>query len=224
MKAWGAVIFALALAGCDGVVADGAVADAKATGSMPNFSGVPRHPVTDEMRRDSTGLVGREAPRFVLPDQKSQEVSLDKMLAESEIFLVATKDGCPCSIESQPFFNAIAEAYADGVQFVGLLDAARPVSTLYAGSMSLPYSLAADPEKEAIKAIGAPQSAYVFHIGQDGVIKKVWPGYSQAMLAELNEAAAKAAGAEPKPLDFDGAPDEMTSGCYFFKPDPVLGG
>lgn len=219
MKAWGAAVLALALAGCDG-----AVADAKATGSMPNFSGVPRHPVTEEMERDSTGLVGKAAPMFVLPDQKSQDVSLEKMLAKSEVFLVATKDGCPCSIESQPFFNAIAEAYPDGVQFVGLLDAARPVSTLYAGSMSLPYPLAADADKANLKAIGAPQSAYVFHIGQDGVIKRVWPGYSQDMLAELNEAAAQSAGAEPKQLDFDMAPQEMTSGCYFFKPDPVLGG
>lgn len=187
-----------------------------------NFALTPRHPVTQEMWDKAMAQGGAEAYDFRLSTSENEQFRLFDQLDKTPVVLIATKDGCPCSIESQPFFNQIAAAYQGKVSFVGLLDAGIPVAQLYKRGHSAPYPIVSAPSKEPFLANRFKQSVTVSLIGRDRKIKKVWPGYSSSMLAELNEAAAEAAGVPAKPLKFEEAPKEMTSGCYFFDEDPDM--
>jgi peroxiredoxin len=183
----------------------------------------PRHPVTDPMRQGAKSLEGTPAPSFSLKSSEGVEVSSKDLLKKGPVIVVMTKDGCPCSVESQPFFNQISDLYKEHASFVGILDAPRPIGQLYGRGHSVPYPILSETTPKTFAAFGAKQSVYVYLIGKDGKMAKVWPGYSAPMLIELNSEVAKAAGVPAKPLKLDGAPGEMTSGCYFFEEDPTVG-
>lgn len=187
-----------------------------------NFALAPRHPVTQEMWDKAIAQGGVDAYDFRLTTSENEPFHLFDQLSKIPVVLIATKDGCPCSIESQPFFNQISSAYEGKVLFAGLIDAAIPVAQLYKRGHSAPYPIISATTKEPFLANRFKQSVTVSLIGRDKKIKKVWPGYSSSMLAELNEAAAEAAKVPVKPLKFDDAPQEMTSGCYFFEEDPDM--
>ncbi|MCG9895357.1 MAG: peroxiredoxin family protein [Fimbriimonadaceae bacterium] len=181
-----------------------------------------RHPVTAEMKLDAESRRGEKAPDFTLPDQDGRKVSLAGLLKEGPQVLVMTKDGCPCSLESQPYFNALATAYAGRAGFIGLIDADLPIAQLYRQANLVPYPLLSETKETAFRAYRAEQSVYVFLIGRDGRIRHVWPGYSRAMLQELDQAIAEEAGGAPLGESFEGATEKMTSGCYFFEEDPAM--
>jgi len=187
-----------------------------------NFALAPRHPVTQEMWDKAMAQGGADAYDFRLTTSENEAFHLFDQLAKTPVVLIATKDGCPCSIESQPFFNQISAAYSGKVLFIGLIDADIPVAQLYKRGHETPYPIVCATTKEPFLANRFKQSVTVSLIGRDKKVKKVWPGYSASMLEELNAAAADAADVPPKPLSFEDAPKEMTSGCYFFEEDPDM--
>jgi peroxiredoxin len=190
-----------------------------ATSSAVNIAAEPRHPVTDEMATDADARTEKLAPDFELVDSEGVPVSLAGMLEKGPVVVVMTKDGCPCSIESQQFFNTIHTQMEGKVNFVGIIDAEQPQAQLYKRSLSVPYPLLVDEEKAVLREFESKQSVYVYFIRTNGRIAKVWPGYNRAMLVELNEMAANEAGLESIPFDMTMAPTELSSGCFFFKPD-----
>lgn len=191
-----------------------------ATGNMPNMlTEEVRHPVTLEMHEDAEERRGEPAPAFTLPTHSGGEVSLASALEKGPAVVVMTKDGCPCSVESQPYFNDLAKAYEGKITFIALMDADRNIADLYHASLSVPYDIACATE-DVFKSYRSQQSVYVFLIKPDQTVAHVWPGYSRAMLVEMNQALADASGVEPAKVDVSAAPEEMTSGCYFFTDDP----
>lgn len=190
-----------------------------AISKQTNMATTPRHPVTVDMSKDASAKSGRAAPDFTLPDTDGKPISLKTLLAKGPVVVVMTKDGCPCSIESQPFFNAISKSYAGKASFVGIIDADRPTASLYQSSLSVPYPIVSETAGTTFRRYQAEQSVYTYLIAKSGDILRVWPGYNKAMMVELNSLVAQAAGAPMQGLDVNKAPDEMTSGCYFFRPD-----
>lgn len=197
-------------------------AAARVSGSGTNMATAPRHPVTGEMRTDAAKRAGALAPAFELPDSEGAEVASKDLLKRGPMVVVMTKDGCPCSIESQPHFNKIHELYKDKASFVGIIDSDQVTAQLYKRSQSVPYPILHTTKADVFKAFRAKQSVYVYLVGKDGEVARVWPGYSATMLIDLNEQLALAAGVPAKPLTIKDAPSEMTSGCYFFEDDPAM--
>jgi peroxiredoxin len=211
---WASIPLTLILLGLAAILA---IAPPRVDGSATNMATTPRHPVTPEMEESAGAVAGRPAPSFVLKSTKDEMVASQELLKKGPVVVVMTKDGCPCSIESQPYFNQIHASYKDVATFVGVIDADIPVAQLYAGSLSVPYPLLVETKEKTFRDFGADQSVYTYLIGRDGKLIRVWPGYSAKTLIELNEAVAEAAGVKPRAITLKNAPAVMTSGCYFFK-------
>ncbi len=190
--------------------------------NVVNMQDQPRHPVSDEQHEDASHRRGNQAPLFDLPDSTGKKWSLSAILKETPAVVVMTKDGCPCSIESQPHFNAISDALEGKVQFVGILDSDLPTATLYKSGFKVPYPILSETTGQTFADYKAKQSVYVYLIRKDGSIAKVWPGYNAAMLADLYQLAAAEAQTSGPALAFTDAPAEMTSGCYFESPSKNL--
>lgn len=191
------------------------------TTTTPGLALGPRHPVTPEMEVEAGGKAGNRAPDFSLPDQDGKLWTLKELTKNGPVVLIMTMDGCPCSKESQPYFNKIARALKGKVSFAGIYNEDQSTAKLYGnvGSLDVPYPLLCETSEKTYKAYDAEQSVYTYLIRQDGIIEKVWPGYSVAMLIELNHLAAKLAKVDDPKIDFSEAPTEMNSGCYFFQPE-----
>lgn len=211
---WASIPLTLILLGLAAMLA---FAPPRVDGNATNMATTPRHPVTQEMEKSAGAEAGRAAPEFSLKSSKDEVVSSKELLKKGPVVVVMTKDGCPCSIESQPFFNQIHESYQDVATFVGIIDADIPVAQLYVSSLSVPYPILTETGEKTFRDFGAKQSVYTYLIGKDGKVVRVWPGYSAKTLIELNQAVADAAGVKARVLALKDAPAVMTSGCYFFE-------
>ena len=69
--------------------------------------------------------------------------------------------------------------------------------------------------RRVFKAYKANQSTYTTLVGKGGQILKQWPGYSRAMLVELDEMLAKETGRPAARIDTTMAPEKMNSGWAF---------
>lgn len=175
----------------------------------------PRHPVTQQMQSVADRQKLRPAPEIMGTDQTGAKVSLTSMRATKPVVVVFIKDGCPCSIESQPSFNRLAAAYQGLVEFVGVIDGGPAIARDYASVNEVRFPIVSDTTLETMKAYKAERSVYVALVATDGKIDKLWPGYSQTMLTDLNDRLGYLAGVKPKPLDLDLVPTKLTSGCLY---------
>lgn len=186
--------------------------------STYNIKDVPRHPVTKQMEVDAASFVGKSLPTFRLPDTQGAETESTKLLGGKPAVVVMTKDGCPCSIEAQPFFTALAQHYGSDVQFVGLFDAGSQAAKKFKTDFSVPYPILASETDTVFREFGAKQSVYTYVADKAGTVVQVWPGYNKTMLKDLNLELSKLSGKPPADLDMEMAPEKMTSGCFFFRP------
>lgn len=180
-----------------------------------NLLDTPRHPVTEDMWKKSRARAGQPAPLFVLQDHMGDKLQLTELLKKGPVVLVFTKDGCPCSMESQPFFNQLARHFAGKATFVGVIDAPQHVASKYKDDFSVPYTMALAADGAVFKSFGSLQSVYTTLIKADGIVAKQWPGYSRATLTDLNEELATLTQIKPGVIDLTMAPSQITSGCFF---------
>ncbi|MCB0825827.1 MAG: redoxin domain-containing protein [Armatimonadetes bacterium] len=183
-----------------------------------NLQDTPRHPVTDEMRARAEAKEGELAPEIDLPSTTDKNIQLSSLIEQKPVVVVMTKDGCPCSIEVQPHYTEIAKAYAGEVTFLGVIDGNLQTAENFKHDFEVPYEFVYTEELDTFKLFDAKQSVYTYLIAKGGNIIKIWPGYSKGSLKQLNTMIAKELGQEPADLPFEMAPEEMTSGCFFFMP------
>ena len=184
-----------------------------------NIQEVPRHPVTKDMWINAESYEGHQGPKFELLDTDEKSVKSSELIGTGKpTVLVMTKDGCPCSVESQPFWTSMAMYYGERVKFFGIIDADSKGGSKFKTDFGVPYPILSSTDEMVFREFGAKQSVYTYLFDGEGVVKKVWPGYNKAMLAELNKALSDLTGYEAEPTAHDMAPEEMTSGCFFFKP------
>lgn len=189
-----------------------------AVSNSVNLLDAPRHPVTDPMWKNARAVAGKPAPNFTLQDLNSKDWTLSVATKEAPVVLVFTKDGCPCSIESQPFFNSIASNYAGTAKFVGVIDADKIVASKYRDDFKVPYEMILAGDGSVFTAYRSLQSVYTTLITKGGIVKKQWPGYSSATLVELNELLSQETGKPAAKLDLTMAPSLISSGCFFETP------
>lgn len=174
--------------------------------------------MTKEMEVNAESFVGKKGPEFSLVDSEGIETTADSLIGGQPSVLVMTKDGCPCSIESQPYWTSMSLYYGPTVKFLGIIDVDSKGGKKFKTDFMVPYPILSSTDDKVFRAFGAKQSVYVYLFDRDGVIQKVWPGYSRAMLTELNKLLSEMTGKESEPTDYKMVPEKMTSGCFFFQP------
>lgn len=174
-----------------------------------------RHPVSREMLLDAAVFSEKAAPYFKLKDAHGIDVQIGGVGKKPQ-FVYFILDGCPCSLDAQPLFNKMYAKYKDKVDFIGVINTAKAKAIDYAGMTTTVHPIVCDPDLTIIKAFKAKESTYNALIRPDGTIEKLWPGYSQDTLHDLNRRLAKLTGEKEVAFDAAYAPTKMTSGCYFY--------
>lgn len=199
-----------------GVVVESSGEFVELTGSG-NLAFEARHPVSDEVTKETEKIEGEMAPDFKLPTATGDEFHLNSALKEGPAVLIATMEDCPCTHESQGFFNQLALNYRDA-QFVGVIDSEAPEARNFKSDFAVPYPMALELEGKFFREYESPSSVYVTVVNQRGEIVRRWAGYSTDMLFELNNLLAELTGSEVMPFDSSRSPDVLTTGCNFYVP------
>lgn len=210
-----AVLFALLLLGTAGFMAYLVTQRPKAVANTPNLLESPRHPVTEPMWKRSKAVAGKPAPDFELKDSAGKAVRLSKVLESGPAVLVFTKDGCPCTIEAQPFFNQIAAKMLGKVTFLGVIDSDQRVADKFKEDFKVPYPILCESDGSVFSSYDAKRSVYTTLVNRDGTVAKQWPGYNEEMLKEMVASLEKDSGVSPLDFTFEMAPKVMNSGCEF---------
>lgn len=171
------------------------------------------HKVTDEMQVAADGAAGNSAPAFHARDGRGRSHDLSD--DDRPVVLVFIKDGCPCSLAMQPFFNQLAQSYGDRVRFLGVIDRESEMARFWGKARSVPFPILADPDLAIVRAYGVTNSAFLALITPDHQLETLWPGVSKQMLVQLNARLAELSGKAVRAIDVSGAPSEPYSGCPY---------
>jgi peroxiredoxin len=182
----------------------------------PQLTKVPvRHDVTKDMVVATDAQSKKVAAAFELKDIEGRSVAIAPANGERPQFLYFVLDGCPCSFDAEPLFHRLYERYKGKVDFISITDGDEKKARDWNGQMLVPYTLISDPSLEVVRAYKARASVYSVLITKDGRIERMWPGYSQGILAEQNALMAKLSGVKEEPFDAQYAPVEKATGCNF---------
>lgn len=174
-----------------------------------------RHPVTEAMREAAEKLSRTPLQPIAEKDLKGAAITTAQFEKGKPTVFVFIKNTCPCSIDAQPFFNALSQAYQDKVQFWGVINGETRDAAAYVRYNRVPFPAMVDTDQSVIKDFNIAASASLALIDGDGNIRQVWPGYSQAVLRQLNFLLAGMTGGTPREIDDREAPQKLTAGCSF---------
>jgi len=182
--------------------------------TMKNFDNEPdpRHPITNEMRKDSD-TVSAEHVSFSYPDFAGKSFTLEDFTKKGPVLLVFTLHDCPCSMEAQTLFNEISAAFQGKASVVGICRDKPDQIKTYIELFHVPYPILIDSKKETIKGLRARNSVYVALVDGNANLVKLWPGYNQDMVLELLDKMAELCHVSAPKLDLSTVPHKPTSGC-----------
>lgn len=147
---------------------------------------------------------GIKAPEFMLKDQKGNEVSLSDYRGKKVILYFYSKDNTAgCTKQACSFGELYPQFMEKGAVVIGISKDTVKSHEKFAEKFSLPFTLLADPELEAIQAydvwkeknmygkkvMGVVRTTYL--IDENGVIAKVFAKVkadknAEQMLSELD--------------------------------------
>jgi peroxiredoxin len=157
--------------------------------------------------------------RLVVPfralDQDGRTATWADLAEGQALVLVFIKKDCPCSVEFEPYFHRVFEAYRSRVRFAGVIDGPPDVARRYVDANHVPYPVLADAELRLIAEVGAENGAYVALLTPNGVLDTVYPGCSVEMMQELSRRIAALSGVEAVPIDATGMPEVLLTGCPY---------
>ena len=197
---------------------------AKARSEMPYSTSTdivtnqPRHLVTAKMSAETDAKLGKLEPTIIAPDVNGKPVTIGSHDAERPQFVYFVLDGCPCSFDAEPLFHDLYKQFKGVVDFVSVTNGDLAKAKLWNSELSVPYALVPDPKEEIIHEYGAKAAVYSVLIAKDGHVAKMWPGYSKALLKEMNALMAKLSGVSERPFDTKYAPNVKATGCAFSDP------
>jgi peroxiredoxin len=203
------------------------------TASLPAATGKPPEPdvhyVTPRQLAATAALATFSVPAFSATANTNEPFAWPRPGERRPLVLVFIKDGCPCSVEMEPFFHRLARTYADTAYFAGVIDADVPKARRYADANTTPYPILADPEQQIIGSVGAENGVYVAllvvpdaplaalgaTVQNASTIDSLWPGCSAEMFTQMSRRIAAAAGIAERPMDVCGLPSAPVTGCAF---------
>lgn len=131
---------------------------------------------------------GMKAPEFALNDQNGNEVRLADYLGRKVVLYFYPKDNTPgCTRQACAFAQSYDGFCKKNVAVIGVSKDSAASHVKFAQKYSLPFTLLADPELQAIQAYGVWQEKKLygkvsmgvvrttFIIDENGVIEKVMP-------------------------------------------------
>ncbi len=177
-----------------------------------------RHEATPDMIRQAGERSDRPAPPFSGIDGQGGRHDSQTLFGRRPVVLVFIKNGCPCSVSAQPFFDKIAKAFGTDADFLGVIDGTSETAKAWREKYRVGIPILADPGFRIISDYGAESSVYVVLVGKDGKMARVWPGHSREMLRELVRLLESGTGRKVGEIDFDDAPRDLMAGCPFDLP------
>jgi len=175
-----------------------------------------KHLVTPEMLAATEKASQTAAPAFQAEATDGKTYDLAELTKSGPVVLAFVKEGCPCSVESQPYFNRLFEAYGTKVPFFGVIDGPVNRAEKWGRVNDAAFPILSDVDLMIIHDYKAESSAYLAIVSKGGTLEKLWPGYSVEMLDDASARLAKLAGMDVQPIDTTGAPSgEMLTGCPF---------
>jgi peroxiredoxin len=174
-----------------------------------------KHYVSPRQLADSNSMVQRQAGDFRATAQDGRRMDWDDLSGGRPVVLIFIKEGCPCSVEVEPFFRRVEKLYASEARFAGVIDAGIEVAARYAIEQGVTHPILADPERRLIGRFQAKNACYVVLLTRGGVIDGFWPGCSADTMRQLGRRVAGLAGVEERPLDVSVMPASLTTGCPF---------
>ncbi len=181
---------------------------------------VEKHKVSPEMLRGAESQERTEAADFRGMASDGRAYTLSDEWKRGPVVLIFIKDGCPCSVSAESYFNNLHAAYRGHVTFFGVIDRERDEAEAWAARYAVPFPLLLDPHGELVRKYHVTNSAYLALIDTSGKIDSFWPGYSSAMLEAVNARIATLSGLPEAEQDTSQAPDELYSGCPFLVESP----
>ena len=179
------------------------------------FAEPEKHLVTPAMLAVTDAMATIPAPSSRATGTDGVAYDLGELARSGPLVLVFIKHDCPCSVDAQRFFNRLQTVYGKEVRFLGVIDRDADGGRAWGQQNRTTFPLLADPEAAIARAYKAESSAYMAVVAKGGTIDHLYPGYSSTMLAEASERIARLAGVTPRPVDAEGAPDELSTGCPF---------
>jgi peroxiredoxin len=173
------------------------------------------HPVTEAMSAAAAAASGGRVAPIEAMGTDGRRHSPASASERRPLVLFFIQDGCPCSEAAERQFQRVQAAYGKWVSFLGVIDGDAATARGWSERHGTPYPVLADPERRLIAACKADRSAYVMLVARGGSVEALWPGYSARMLADLGRRLAQLTDQAEVPLDTQGAPDKMVSGCTF---------
>lgn len=193
----------------------GSAAGSGEPGGRFRFASREKHYVTLPQLAESGAMkAARPAVRVVnCADGEQREWAA--LLGGRPALVVFIKQGCPCSVEFEPYFQNLVNRYRDRVSFVGVFDGVPREAREYAAANRVGYPIVADEKLDLVRAFKVKNGGYVGLIGRDGAVETLWPGFSASMMGELNAAVARAAGVATSMVETRGLPAALTTGCPY---------
>jgi hypothetical protein len=174
-----------------------------------------RHYVSAQQLTASGGMSARPLGPVAMVAHDGRRREWKELAGSRPVVIVFIKSGCPCSVEFEPFFHRLYQAYQGSVRFVGVIDGEVETARQYAEANRVPYLVLADSERRLISRFRVENGAYVAVATPAGVLDTLWPGCSAEMMRELSRRIAELAGVAEQPVETSGMPRVLTAGCPF---------
>jgi peroxiredoxin len=159
----------------------------------------------------STRLLGK-APFFSAPGADGKTYDIKTLTKNGPVYLLFIKKDCPVTAEAIGYYMDIYKAYGKKAPMVGILNGEASEYKDYIKDHKLPFPTVLDPKQSLITSYKVENSPWMVEVSADGTVGRIWQGYSQDYLNEINKAVAEGAGVPAAKIIFKDAPKEPTYG------------
>jgi peroxiredoxin len=167
------------------------------------------------MEENVAEIAHRPLPDLTLPGTDGQDHNLGLIAADNPLVLVFIKEGCPCSLGAQPWFNQLFDAHGADARFFGIIDADLEQGKDWARKSPTPFPLLCDKSGSLMRAWNINSGGQLALIAKGGTIERLWPGFSNENLHSANQAIAQLRNVAPPTIDFEYAPRREITGCPY---------
>ena len=163
----------------------------------------------------TNGMSGQVFADLTAETPDGGHLNWESLSLDLPVVLVFVKQGCPCNVEFEQFFQRVERLYRGSVRFATVIDGDADAARAYAAQLAVPYPVLPDPERSLIRGFQAENGGYFVLLGSDGVIDGFWPGCSADSLRDLGRRIARHAAVEERSLDTESMPGPLLTGCPF---------
>jgi hypothetical protein len=163
----------------------------------------------------SNTMVRRVVDDLVVTTADGRRLAWSSPREGAALVVIFVKQSCPCSVQFEPYFHRLFEAYGKRTRFLAVIDGDSAAALRYAEENSVPYPVVADPDQTVIGRFEAKNGGYAALLDPQGTIVGFWPGFSAGAMTELGHRLSVLASEAERPIATAGLPRKLTSGCPF---------